>query len=91
MIHYSAGELSSQILDLSAQAALVTGSLVLVDNAFAYHAIDNGYRFLVGFLGVFFVAGGNFVNHFLDVCANHGAQTGIVSATLFSLACTFLS
>ena len=62
-----------------------------MDNAFAYHAIDNRYRFQVGFLGIVFVASGDFVNHFLDVCANHGAQTGIVSATLFSLACTLLS
>ena len=88
---YVAVRLRLHRLDLGIQTALVTSSLVLVDNAFAYHAIDNRYRFQVGFLGIVFVASGDFVNHFLDVCANHGAQTGIVSATLFSLACTLLS
>jgi len=78
-----------QRFDLGVQAALVTGSLVFMDDAFVGHAVDHGNRCGVSSLGVFFVAGQNGGLNFLDTGAHHGAEAGIVLAVLLGLASTF--
>ncbi len=72
-------------LDVAAQTALVTSSLVLVDDAFVSHAVDHRYSGGEGGLGFFQVLGVDGFHDVLDVGAHHGAQAGVVAATLLSL------
>ena len=65
-----------------AQTALVTSSLVLVDDAFVSHAVDHRYSGGEGGLGFFQVLGVDGFHDVLDVGAHHGAQAGVVAATL---------
>src|SRR5690606_28709458 len=76
-------------LDMAVQAALVTSGFVLVDDAFVGHTVDHGHGCSVSstsFFQIFCVDG---FDHILDVGTNHGAQAGVVAATLLSLNCAF--
>src|SRR5690606_16552802 len=76
-------------LDVAVQAALVTSGLVLVDDAFVGHTVDYRHGCNVSstsFFQIFCIQG---LDHILDVGADHGAQAGVVAATLLSLNCAF--
>jgi hypothetical protein len=78
--------LSGQLLDSIVQTALVTSGLVLVNDAFVGNAIDNRYSAAVGLFRCFQVFGFNGAYNLLDVGADHGAQAGVVLASLVILA-----
>ena len=73
------------------QAGLMTGCLILVNNALARHLVDDGNRCLVGCLCGALVAAGNCVNHFLDVGTHHAAIAGIAYTVFFRLTGAFFS
>ncbi|OBZ29678.1 hypothetical protein BK643_16255 [Pseudomonas protegens] len=74
---------------MAIQTTFMASSLVLVDDAFIGHAVDNWHSQNISslrFFSVFCVDGFNYI---LDVGTNHGTQAGVVAATLLSLFCTF--
>ena len=70
---------------MPSQAALVTRSLVLVDQSTAGVAIHHGFGGLVGSFGSSLVFRSNCVDDFLDRRAQHGTRTGIARVALDSL------
>jgi len=79
------GLLASEGFDPRIQAALVAGSLVLVDDALVDHAVDDWHGILVGCRGSIFVAGITGLDDILDFGAHQGAQRHIVLAGLLGL------
>jgi len=67
------------------EAALVTGSLVLVNKALAGGFIDHRYGFVVSGLGRFLVTSGNRLDDILDMGAQHGALAAVALAAAFRL------
>jgi len=63
----------------------MTRGLVLGNNAFVDHAIDNWHSILIGCYCCIFVAGITCTDNFLDLGPHHGAQTHVVLASLFRL------
>jgi len=76
---------------MAIQAALVTGSLVSMDNAFARHIVDHGHGGSEGGLRIFFIAGVDCLDSVLDMSTQLGTQAGVVLTALFSLTGTFFS
>ncbi len=77
--------------DVLTKTALVTGSLVFVDQAFSDRFIDNRNGLAVSGLGGFRITGGNRFHDILDMGAQRGALTGIALAAVFSLTGAFTS
>src|SRR5690606_14135795 len=78
--------LLSSALEVGVETALVPGCLVLVDEALACHAVDDGHRFGVELLRVVLTAFGERLHDLLDVRAHHRAQARVVLAVLLRLA-----
>src|SRR5690606_24500880 len=76
---------SGECLDVRIQAALVTSSLVLVDDALVGHAVNDRYGGGVGSVGLAEALGVERLGHVLDVGTDHGAQAGVMATTLLSL------
>mgnify|MGYP001773056489 CR=1 FL=1 len=75
---------------MAVQAAFMPSCFVLVDDAFVGHAVDYRHGCSVSstsFIQIFCING---FDHILDVGTNHGAQAGVVAATLLSLNCELL-
>jgi len=85
-LYLRVGLSASEGFDPSIQAALVAGSLVLVDDALVDHAVDDWHGILVGCRGSIFVAGITGLDDILDFGAQKGAQTHIVLTGLLRLA-----
>jgi len=83
--------LELQRLDLCVQTAFVSRRLVLVHQTLAGHAVENGYRRLVGIARCLLVAGFNRAHHTLNVGTHHRTHTDIAGASVFCLAGTFFS
>jgi GTP-binding protein len=82
----SRGGLSRERFDPGVQSALVTSGLVLGNNAFVDHAVDNRHSILVGCRRCFLVAGITCLYDALNLGPHHGAHTHVVFAGLFRLA-----
>jgi len=78
----------NQSFNLSIQTAFVTGSFILVNNAFISDTVDDRYGCLESFSGDRSITSGDSFDHFLDIGTHHGAQAGIMLAALFVLAGT---
>ncbi len=81
--------LRGQGFNLCVQAALVTGGLVLVDNAFVGHAVDDRYSFVISRFGYCWVAANNCGVYLFDRRADERPEAGVVCPTLFRLAGAF--
>jgi len=68
-LSYRAAFLSNEGFDALVQAALVTSGLVLVDDAFVDHAIDDRHGIFVRRNGSVFVAGITSLDDILDLGA----------------------
>jgi len=79
------GVLSGECFNPGVQTALMTRGLVLGNNAFVDHAVDNRHCILVGCNRCIFVAGITCIDDVLDLGAHHGAQTHVVLTSLFRL------
>ena len=79
------GRRGAERLDVAGEAALVTGSLVLVDQPACGVAIQHRHHFVVGGLGSGLVLALNGLHHFLHGGAQHGALGVVVLTVLFGL------
>jgi len=75
-----------ECLDSLVEAALVAGSLVLIDDALVDHAVDDWHSFLVSCHSSVFVAGITGLDDILNLGAHQGAHAHIVLAGLLRLA-----
>src|SRR5437868_10686270 len=73
----------SQSFDLGIQAALVTSSLILVDQAFVSDAVDNSNSSDVSSSSGSLITCFNGCNHFLQVGTPHRAHACVVLASFF--------
>ena len=78
-------------LDSGGQTALVASSLVLVDDVFVSHAVDNAAGFTQRFASHSLVAGSDGLTDALDSGTQHRAQAGVVLVTLNRLASALAS
>ena len=79
-----------QGLDPGAQAALAASNLVLREDAFVDHAVQNRLSLLESSLGFFVVAGFDLGLDLFHVSTSHGTQACIVLAVLLVLTCALL-
>ena len=77
--------------NLSVETALVTSSLVLMNQALTSHMIENGYRFFQSRLSRGFVAIFNGFENALYLRAHHRALAGVALASGFRLPGAFSS
>ena len=73
-------------LDHLVQAALVSGSLILINNAFVDHAVDHGHGQFEGIGSCRLVAFFDCADNVLDVGPHFRAEPHIVETRLFRLA-----
>ena len=74
---------TSNSFDLGRQAALVTSSFVLVDQAFGRHTIHDRLSNSESGSRSSFVARGDSSNDFLQVGTGHGTTAGVVLTAFF--------
>jgi hypothetical protein len=70
--------LRSERLDLRIQTALMSCSLVFVDDAFVRHAVNNRHSLSVGCLSLLYIATFDGGQNVLDIGANERTEAGIV-------------
>ncbi len=80
---YTGIELSSQCFDTSVQTSLMTGSLILVDQAFGCHTVKNGLCNSESFSSRFVIASFDSSDNFFHVGTQHRATASVVLTTLF--------
>src|SRR5690606_21020272 len=83
--------LAGQGFDFGIQAALMTSSLVLVNQAFVSDAIDHFNSIYISRLCSSKIAGFNGINYFLQIGTPHRAHAGVVLASFFVLTRAFSS
>ena len=79
----------SHIAHMRVKPALVTGRLVLVQQSFSGHAVDDGHGFFVGFARQLLVTCGHGLDNILDMCAQSGTLTCLAQTAVIRLSRTF--
>lgn len=79
----------TQSTNLTVKTALVTGSLVFVDQTFTGHVIENRHCFFICSLSSAFVTAGDSCKYTLYHGAHHGSMAGVALTGFFGLANAF--